>query len=184
MEMGTILFLLHAISCCWLASATLSKTDAKKPHKSEAEVSKFRVLPAGGWELCVLTAYFLFYSGMSAHTDAPILNCPVIMMVISQWNRLFSCWSLYLDFSSWVVCIGERPCGVGPTLERHSEGGKETLCAYQEDFSRTSTWICNTCRFIHSTASLLNCKISYHCFSRWPDYGTNLVQNTIIIILK
>ncbi|XP_042351863.1 chitinase domain-containing protein 1 isoform X2 [Plectropomus leopardus] len=37
--MRTTLFLLHAISCCWLASATLSKTDAKKSHKAEAETS-------------------------------------------------------------------------------------------------------------------------------------------------
>ncbi|KAG8012699.1 Chitinase domain-containing protein 1 [Nibea albiflora] len=36
--MRTTLFLLHAISCCcWLVSATLSKTDAKKSHKAEAE---------------------------------------------------------------------------------------------------------------------------------------------------
>uniref|UniRef100_A0A8C4ERG5 Chitinase domain-containing protein 1 n=1 Tax=Dicentrarchus labrax TaxID=13489 RepID=A0A8C4ERG5_DICLA len=39
--MRTILFVLHAISCCWLVSATLSKTDAKKSHKAEAEVSNF-----------------------------------------------------------------------------------------------------------------------------------------------
>lgn len=39
LEMRTTLFLLHAIACCWLVSATLSKTDAKKPHKAEAEVS-------------------------------------------------------------------------------------------------------------------------------------------------
>lgn len=38
-EMKTTLFFLHAISCCWLAGATLSKTDAKKPHKAEVEVS-------------------------------------------------------------------------------------------------------------------------------------------------
>lgn len=37
--MKTTLFLLHAISCYWLAGATLSKTDAKKPHKAEVEVS-------------------------------------------------------------------------------------------------------------------------------------------------
>ncbi|TMS05253.1 Chitinase domain-containing protein 1 [Larimichthys crocea] len=37
--MRTTLFLLHAISCCWLVSATLSKTDAKKSHKAEAETS-------------------------------------------------------------------------------------------------------------------------------------------------
>eukprot|EP00064_Thunnus_orientalis_P006198 superscaffoldBa00000636_g6214 len=37
--MKTTLFLLHAISCCWLVSATLSKTDAKKSHKAEAETS-------------------------------------------------------------------------------------------------------------------------------------------------
>nr|XP_020487101.1 chitinase domain-containing protein 1 isoform X1 [Labrus bergylta] len=37
--MRTTLFLLHAISCCWLVSATLSKTDAKKFNKAEAEAS-------------------------------------------------------------------------------------------------------------------------------------------------
>lgn len=44
LEMRTTLFLLHAIACCWLVSATLSKTDAKKPHKAEAEVSELRIL--------------------------------------------------------------------------------------------------------------------------------------------
>uniref|UniRef100_A0A674N2W6 Chitinase domain-containing protein 1 n=1 Tax=Takifugu rubripes TaxID=31033 RepID=A0A674N2W6_TAKRU len=37
--MKTTLFLLHATSCYWLAGATLSKTDAKKPHKAEVETS-------------------------------------------------------------------------------------------------------------------------------------------------
>lgn len=37
--MKTTLLLLHATSCCWLAGATLSKTDAKKAHKAEVEVS-------------------------------------------------------------------------------------------------------------------------------------------------
>lgn len=36
--MRTTLFLLHATSCCWLVSGTLSKTDAKKAQKAEAEV--------------------------------------------------------------------------------------------------------------------------------------------------
>uniref|UniRef100_A0A3Q3L2N3 Chitinase domain-containing protein 1 n=1 Tax=Mastacembelus armatus TaxID=205130 RepID=A0A3Q3L2N3_9TELE len=33
------LVLLHTVSCCCLVSATLSKTDAKKSHKAEAETS-------------------------------------------------------------------------------------------------------------------------------------------------
>ncbi|KAK9516606.1 hypothetical protein VZT92_024526 [Zoarces viviparus] len=48
--MRTTLFLLHAISCCCLlVSATLSKTDAKKPHKAETETSpvEFSVLERG-----------------------------------------------------------------------------------------------------------------------------------------
>uniref|UniRef100_A0A8C3ACP8 Chitinase domain-containing protein 1 n=1 Tax=Cyclopterus lumpus TaxID=8103 RepID=A0A8C3ACP8_CYCLU len=35
----TLSLLLHAISCCLLVSATLSKTDVKKSHKAEAEAS-------------------------------------------------------------------------------------------------------------------------------------------------
>uniref|UniRef100_H3DF66 Chitinase domain-containing protein 1 n=1 Tax=Tetraodon nigroviridis TaxID=99883 RepID=H3DF66_TETNG len=38
-EMKTTVLLLHATFCCWLAGATLSKTDAKKPHKAEVETS-------------------------------------------------------------------------------------------------------------------------------------------------
>ncbi|XP_029991659.1 chitinase domain-containing protein 1 [Sphaeramia orbicularis] len=37
--MRTTVVLLQAISCCWLVSATLSKTDAKKSHKAEAETT-------------------------------------------------------------------------------------------------------------------------------------------------
>uniref|UniRef100_A0A672GDT2 Chitinase domain-containing protein 1 n=1 Tax=Salarias fasciatus TaxID=181472 RepID=A0A672GDT2_SALFA len=37
--MRTTLVLLHAVSCCCLVSATLSKTDAKKSLKAEAETS-------------------------------------------------------------------------------------------------------------------------------------------------
>lgn len=37
--MRTTLFLLLAISRCWCVSATLSKTDAKKSHKTEVETS-------------------------------------------------------------------------------------------------------------------------------------------------
>ncbi|XP_034542386.1 chitinase domain-containing protein 1 [Notolabrus celidotus] len=37
--MRATLFLLHAITCCWLVGGTLSKTDAKKSHKAEAETS-------------------------------------------------------------------------------------------------------------------------------------------------
>uniref|UniRef100_A0A4W6DXB2 Chitinase domain-containing protein 1 n=1 Tax=Lates calcarifer TaxID=8187 RepID=A0A4W6DXB2_LATCA len=37
--MRATLVLLQAISSCWLVSATLSKTDAKKSHKAEAETS-------------------------------------------------------------------------------------------------------------------------------------------------
>lgn len=50
------------------------------------------------------------------------------------------------DFSCWIVCVGERPGGVRPTLERYSEGRKETLCSHQEDFPRTGAWICHTCK--------------------------------------
>lgn len=41
--MRTTLVFLQVISCCWLVSATLSKTDAKKPHKAEAETSPAEV---------------------------------------------------------------------------------------------------------------------------------------------
>uniref|UniRef100_A0A665UAL9 Chitinase domain-containing protein 1 n=1 Tax=Echeneis naucrates TaxID=173247 RepID=A0A665UAL9_ECHNA len=37
--MRTTLALFHALSCCCLAAATLSKTDAKKSHKAETETS-------------------------------------------------------------------------------------------------------------------------------------------------
>ncbi|XP_068615608.1 chitinase domain-containing protein 1-like [Brachionichthys hirsutus] len=37
--MKTTLFLLRALSCCCLVCATLSKTDAKKSHKAEAEAA-------------------------------------------------------------------------------------------------------------------------------------------------
>lgn len=38
LEMKTTLLLLHVIGCCSLVAATLSKTDAKKSFKAEAEV--------------------------------------------------------------------------------------------------------------------------------------------------
>lgn len=51
----------------------------------------------------------------------------------------------HLDVSSWYVCVGERPGGVRSTLERYREGRKEILCSHQEDFPRTSSWICHAC---------------------------------------
>lgn len=145
--MRTTLFLLHAISCCWLVGATLSKTDAKKPHKAEAEVRKFRALPWDGCELwapsgpSTLPPFAWHVTGLGG--PHPPLSC-----VQSWWCVTLTLFSLSLcsDFSSWVVCVGERPCCVRPALERHSEGGKETLCSYQENFSRTSAWICHTCK--------------------------------------
>lgn len=57
--MKTTLFLLHATSWCWLAGATLSKTDAKKPHKAEVEVSSV------GLGLCDLTCPATVYPHLS-----------------------------------------------------------------------------------------------------------------------
>lgn len=50
-KMRTTLFLLHAISCTLLVGATLSKTDSKKSHKADAEVSG----------VCVLYLHSLFH---------------------------------------------------------------------------------------------------------------------------
>uniref|UniRef100_A0AAQ5Y7D4 Chitinase domain-containing protein 1 n=1 Tax=Amphiprion ocellaris TaxID=80972 RepID=A0AAQ5Y7D4_AMPOC len=45
--MRATLVLLHVLSCCWLVCGTLSKTDAKKSHKAETEVTEQSVLDRG-----------------------------------------------------------------------------------------------------------------------------------------
>lgn len=53
-----LLLLLHVSWCCWLVGATLSKTDAKKSHKAESEVSpNFWSLPGNGCEVCLLSGH-------------------------------------------------------------------------------------------------------------------------------
>lgn len=152
--MRTTLFLLHAISCCWLGSATLSKTDVKKSHKAEAEVSNLKwvwaVRSYKSSSVCLACHWSYLMFADSGRGPYP----PHLSFVHSWWclsatemgSFFLSPWSLCLGISSWVVCVGERPRCVRPALERHSEGRKETLCSRQENISRTSAWICHTCK--------------------------------------
>ncbi len=97
--MRTTLFLLYAISCCWLVSATLSKTDVKKSHKAEAEVSHFRALPWNGSELCFVSTPRSLYLLSGLSPDLPEFSRfrkrPFIhtCLVLSKW--WWSNWNLF-----------------------------------------------------------------------------------------
>lgn len=139
--MRASLVFLHIVSCCWLVSATLSKTDAKKSHKAEAEVSNFRS--------SFLNWFELFCAVRSNRSECVCLKCPWSPVSALSWLSVTETGSFLfdltcLDISSRIICTGEKPCCVRTALERHSEGGKEILCTHQENVSRTSAWLCDT----------------------------------------
>lgn len=87
-EMRATLFVLHAISCCCLVSATLSKSDAKKPHRAEAEVRNFRARtwrqvccdkPLFTWRVAALARPVSAPVMLSGHSgvDTGRVICPV-----------------------------------------------------------------------------------------------------------
>lgn len=163
--MRTTLVVLHIISCCGLVSATLSKTDAKKSHKAEAEVSNFRSMR----QVCALFAW---------HFTGRPLHCHLIS--VTEMCS-FSLWSLCSDISSWVVSVGERPCCVRPALERHSEGRKEKFCSHQKNISRASSGICHTCKFFNTVTntSTIVCILLTYCIGRLDHFSYSSLTNCL-----
>lgn len=137
--MRTTLVLLYFISCCLFVSATLSRTDAKKSHKADPEVSNFRSMRQA-------FAARLFRSSVRYRTYLKFLLPCHLISVTERCS--FCLWCRCSDISSWVVSVGERPRCVRPALERHSEGGKEVFYSHQKNISRADSGICHTCKFL------------------------------------
>lgn len=79
-----------------------------------------------------------------------------------QMNVSLKWADLSADITGRLVCCGERPCGVRPAVERHSEGGKKILCSCETHLSRTSARIHYTCK--SEIVLLADCLVSnIHC---------------------